>query len=365
MSKKIFGNKAISKLQAVLLIVAIVVVAVAAGITYNLMLPKSSSNDSFTITDYAGRTLTFNSSTITSIASNYPISTEAILFLGGEQKLIGCDGSNYVNSFMKNLYPKISNATNIGYTWNLNKEQVVALAPSVLITAGNCKTDADTLTSLGVPTVCLSFETPQDFNFALTVIGKLLNKTDLANSAVQYYTSMVQSVTNKTQNLADNSKPSVLFVSYGAQKKYALQTPGQGMLQNNLINMSGGISVSASQASGWNQISMDQVALWNPDIVIVTSYATNLTSTNLKNQIMSDDTWNVTDAKLNGKIYAFAQDWGSWDAPTPKWILGFYWLSKFIQPSLFASTNLTEIASSFYQTYYNISFAQAGVIGDL
>jgi iron complex transport system substrate-binding protein len=285
--------------------------------------------------------------------------------LGGEEKLIGCDSSTYGNSFMKTLYPKIVNTTNIGYTWNLNVEQIVALAPSVFVTAGNCKDAANQLTTLSVPTVCLSFETPQDFNYALTVIGELLNKSDVAASAVQYYTDMVQSVTSKTQNLTDTDKPKVLFISYGAQKKYFLQAPGQGMLQNNLISMSGGISVSANQPGGWNQISMEQVALWDPDIVIVTSYATNVTTIDLKNQIMSDNTWNVTNAKQNGKIYAFAQDWESWDSPTPKWILGLCWLGKHIQPNLFASMNLTETASYFYQTYYHISYAQAGVKGDI
>jgi iron complex transport system substrate-binding protein len=385
MSHKILDRKAVSKLQAIILILVVAVCAVGGTAAYYLTLPESdtstptpsptstptptaaptpTASPSLTVVDYAGRTVTFDGP-IESIASNYPISTEAILFLGGEDKIIGCDGSNYANAFMTSLYPKIAQATDIGYPWNLNMEQVVALEPSVFVTAGNNKDAADQLATLGVPTVCLSFETPEDFNNALTIIGELLGNEEEAATAVQYFTSMTQSITDQTQNLADSSKPTVMFASYGAQKKYALQTPGEGMLQNNMIEMSGGISVSADQPGGWNQISMEQVAAWNPDIVIVTSYASNVSTTDLKNQIMSDDAWNVTNAKLDGKVYAFAQDWEAWDSPTPKWILGLCWLGTHIQPDLFASMDLTNAASSFYQNFYGISYADAGVQGDV
>ena len=132
-----------------------------------------------------------------------------------------------------------------------------------------------------------------------------------------------------------------------------------------MIEIAGGKSLSADQPGGWNEISMEQVAVWDPDMIIVTSYASNVSTTDLKNQIMADDTWNITTAKVEGKVYAFAQDWGSWDAPTPKWILGACWLGKFIQPDLFASTNLIELATDFYQRFYGITYEEATVRGDM
>ena len=364
MIHSIIDRKAITKIQAAILVLVIAVSSVAGGVVYYTMLNPDAGEASLTIVDYAGRTVLING-TIESVASNYPIATEAILFLGGEEKLSGADSSCIGDSVITSLYPNLLSITDLGYPWSTNIEAIVALGPSVFVASGTSEETADELTALGVPTVCLSFETPEDFNYALTVIGKLLGKEDEAESAVQYYSDMTELVSETTQDLEDADKPSVMFISYGSQKKYTLKTPGQGMLQNNLIEMSGGNSVSADQASGWNEISMEQVALWDPDIIIVTSYASNVSTTDLKNQIMTDDTWNVTTAKLEGKVYAFAEDWDAWDSPTPKWILGLCWLGKFIQPELFASLDLQETADDFYQTFYDITYEEANVTGDM
>jgi iron complex transport system substrate-binding protein len=362
MTCNITNRKAITKIQTIILVLAIAIPS-AAGIVYYTMFNPDAGESSLTITDYAGRTVSIG--TITTIASNYPIATEAILFLGGEERLSGADSSCIGNPVITSLYPNLLSVTDLGYPWSTNTEEIVALAPSVFVASGTSEELADELTTLGVPTVCLSFETPDDFNYALTVIGKLLDREEEAESAVQYYSDMTESITGKTQDLADADKPSVMFISYGSQRKYTLKTPGVGMLQNSMIEMAGGISVSADQAGGWNEISMEQVALWDPDVIIVTSYASNVSTTDLKNQIMSDDTWNVTTAKLEGKVYAFAEDWDAWDSPTPKWILGLCWLGKFIQPDLFTSLNLQDTADNFYQTFYGITYEEANVTGDM
>jgi len=364
MSHNKIDKKAITKIQTTVLVLIIVVASVAGVVYYYTTLNSGVAASSLTIVDYAGRTVIING-TIASVASNYPIATEVILFLGGEDKLIGADSTCMGNSFFTTLYPKLLNATNLGHTrTGTNIEQVVDLAPSVFVAGGGSVETADQLTALGVPTVCLSYETPEDFNYALTVLGKLLGDEATAESTVQYYTEKKQTIASKTQDLDDANKPSVLFIEYGAGKKYTLVAPGQGMIQNYLIEMAGGISVSANEAAT-SEISMEQVAVWDPDMIIVTSYASNVSTTDLKNQIMADDKWNITTAKVEGKVYAFAQDWGSWDAPTPKWILGACWLGKFIQPDLFASMDLIQLATDFYQRFYGITYEEATVRGDM
>jgi len=364
MSLKNINKKGITTSQIAIVALLVVVVAVAGTVYYYSTLKPSSGEPSLTIVDYANRTVQING-TISSIATNYPIATEIILFLGGEDKMVGADGSCISNSFITSLYPKLLNMTNLGYPWSTNIEQIVSLAPSVFIVAGGSTDLANQLTALGIPAVCLSYETPDDFNDALVILGKLLGDETAAASAVQYYSNMTGTVSGMTADLEEDDKPSVMFISYGSQKKYTLKTPGEGMLQNNLIEMSGGISVSAEQPGGWNEISMEQVALWDPDIIIVTSYASNVSTTDLKNTIMADDTWNITTAKLEGKVFAFGADWEAWDSPTPKWILGLCWMGKFIQPEIFASFDLQATAGNFYQTFYGISYEDAHVNGDM
>lgn len=344
----------------------VLVVAIALGIYAGIYSDffSSSTGDSLEVKDYLGRTVTIKGD-IKTIASNYPISTEVILFLGGEDMLIGSDSSNKKNKFMCELYPSITKDTDLGMPWSTNVEQIVTLDPDIFVMAGNSGETADQLTKLGVPTICLSFETPETFNESLATLGSITSKDYKALSTIKYYSTMTKMISEKTANINESERPRVLFLSFGAKNIMDFQTPGEGMLQNNLISLAGGTSVSKNQPGGWNAINMDQIAQWDPEIIIVTSYSSDVSSEELKNRIISNSIWDITKAKKTGKVYAFAHDWGSWDAPTPKWILGLCWMGSHLQPELFSEMDLHEIAKKFYNDFYGISYEDAGVEGDI
>ena len=85
----------------------------------------------------------------------------------------------------------------------------------------------------------------------------------------------------------------------------------------------------------------------------------------MKDQILNDASWDVTTAAQTGAVYAFPGDWESWDAPTPKWILGLYWLATIIQPDMFSGINFQTLGSEFYQRFYGITWSAAEVTGDI
>ena len=349
----------LSSIQMAGIVLAILIVAI---VGVYVLTDTSSKDDTMVLVDYAGRSVTLTDPA--TVASGYPISTEVMLFIGGESKIIGADSNCISNAFMNSMYPSLAAMENLGNPWNLNVEQIVALDPDVFIMGGTSTDMADQLTALGVPTLCLSFETPDDFSYALEILGIVLDKEKNADEAIDYYEQQVEEIREKTSDLKSNEKPDVLFLSFGARGITDFQTPGAGMLQNNLLTLAGGHSVSETQPGGWNAINMDQIAVWDPDIIIVTSYSSSVTSLDLKAQILSDSTWNVTSAKTEGNVYAFAQDWGSWDAPTPKWILGLTWMSAHMHPDLYEASYVENMATEFYGMFYDLTYEEAGVAGD-
>ncbi|WP_287582543.1 ABC transporter substrate-binding protein [Candidatus Borrarchaeum sp.] len=344
---------------------AIFIVVLVSGVTAGLLIttPHIFNEDTVTVTDSDGRVVPIPTQ-VDTIASNYPISTSAILFLGGADMLIAVDSSTLSTSFMLNLYPSLSDATDIGYPWTVNMEQIVALDPDIFFTAWNSEI-ADQLQEKGIPTVCLNFESPEEFNRALTIIGNCLGLQTAAANAVDYYQTKEKDLELQTKTLAKSARPKILFMSYGARRMTVFQVPGKGMLQNELISLAGGVSVSEDLPGGWSEVSVEQAAVWNPDIIIITSYSSETTATDLKNQVLDDAAWDITTAAQNSAVYAFPGDWESWDAPTPKWILGLYWLATVIQPDMFSDINFQSIATEFYQDFYGVTWSTAGVTGDI
>lgn len=101
-------------------------------------------------------------------------------------------------------------------------------------------------------------------------MGKVLGKEEKAEKAISYYRSAVDFVTNRTSKLKE--RPRVLLVQYSMKDK-AFKAPGKEYFQNRLIEMAGGESVSSNLPGGWNVVNVEQVAKWNPDVIIVVSYS--------------------------------------------------------------------------------------------
>ena len=154
----------------------------------------------------------------------------------------------------------------------------------------------------------------------------------------------------------DVEKPSVYLCG---EASYLRACTG-GMYQREMIEMAGGICVSAElEGARWADISAEQLAAWDPEVIFSVSYA----------EYALDDIRN--DAALSGlkavkgdRLYTVPSEIEAWDYPQPSSILGLLWMAHILHPELVSREEYVKEAQDFYQKYFGIEVSkeQVGVV---
>ena len=184
-----------------------------------------------TVTDQAGRTVTFEKAP-EKIASSYYISTSLLLALGLQDKLVGIEAKANTRNIYKLAAPAIVSLPNMGTAKEFNTEACVAATPDVVFLPMKLKKTADTLESLGIKAVVVNPEDQSLLEECITLVGKITNnvgRAEALNNSIKTFLA-----DNKT-NVSGENTPSV----YLAGNSSVLSTAGSKMYQNTLLTNAG------------------------------------------------------------------------------------------------------------------------------
>ncbi|ACJ15781.1 ABC-type iron(III)-siderophore transport system, periplasmic component [Thermococcus onnurineus NA1] len=318
-----------------------------------------------TVTDFRGKEVKV-SQPVNRIVAIYGLAAQMVYLIGEGEKIVGGTPMVVSDSFIQLIDPDAKDRVILaGDPTSANVEEIKKLNPDVVFTAawGDERVN-EQIESLGIPVIALDLETVESYLKSLEIIGKVLGKRNEVKEITKYYVNAMERITNKTSKFSEDQKPRVLLVMYSMKSK-AFKAPGQEYFQNRLIEMAGGISVSKELPGGWNVINIEQVAEWNPDVIIVVGYSPVYPSTKIKEDILNDPAWGQIRAVKEGKIYAMPNDGESWDYPAPKWILGLYWTAKVLHPELFSDLDIMKEANDFYERFFGISINDVSLVGDI
>jgi iron complex transport system substrate-binding protein len=208
--------------------------------------------------------------------------------------------------------------------------------------------------ALGLPTVYFDLETPEQFFTDVRTMGVLLGNPDRAEEVVSFYEQRVERISQATQGLSDQERPTVLVLQYSDRGgEIALNIPSGDWLQTSMVQQAGGEPVWLDAAGGgWTVVNFEQIAAWDPDQIYVIYY--NDDPSPIVEGLVSDNAWGALKAVQSGEIYAFPGDFISWDQPDPRWILGFEWLASKILPEGVYAFEVETALEAFYGSLYGL-----------
>lgn len=95
----------------------------------------------------------------------------------------------------------------------------------------------------------------------------------------------------------------------------AFNVPPMPWIQTIMVEDAGGTPVwaEANPGGGWAKVSLEQVAAWDADVVLLVSYFRS--PEEVVAELQANPQWQQLSAVQNDRLYAFPGDFYSWDQP--------------------------------------------------
>ena len=319
---------------------------------------KATVVDRIIITDTLGRAVEFNSFPnrifITSDDSNALLDT-AFLFSEAPERIMGYELHSQAGlNFIHTAFPQSRNMTVLDA--DAEPEQIALLNPDLVLMKSTQKQQlGDHVELLGIKVIYLNLVTADAINNDIRTLGTIFGNAERAEQLVSLYDQARTRITDVTSTIPAEEKPSTLLIQYSDKGgEVAFSVPTGSYLQTQLVEMAGGSPIWKDvMGEGWSVITPEQIAAWNPEIIILIDYKGKAMET--VDSLQADENWQQLDAVKNGKLYAFPLDFQSWDQPDSRWILGLAWLATKLQPERFDTLKMYQEIPAFYTDFYGLS----------
>lgn len=241
---------------------------------------------------------------------------------------------------MTRIDPRFPDLVAFGTQDTTNVEAIAALAPDVVF--GSARSEwIPSVEAIGVPVVVFEGESKERLEASMRLAGALFGPDAAARAEawIAYYDDVVARVTTVTGVL--DTLPRVLFTGTSRTRVASGQ-----MYQSFLVEAAGGVSVSADLGGYWNDVSVEQVLVWAPEVVLVPPYGQASVAA-----VLEDETWRLVPAVRAGAVVRVPKLVAPWDTPVPDSVLALVWLTEVLHPGLIGLSCVDE-ATFFYRRFY-------------
>ena len=301
-----------------------------------------------TILDQMGHSVTVTQP-VEIIVSVHGIGTYYVYALGAGDRLaiayyVGVRALSGVSDSMLRWEARLPEILSFG---DPNIEELVASGAQLVLADGSQhEAVAEQLRELGIPVVLYRAETPEELKEAVTLTAQLLGSEaeDQAAAFITDYDRMVNAVSMDLAPLAEDSRARVLFIGTSLTKVISGE-----MYQTHLIEAAGGVSVTDELFGSWNEVNLEQILLWNPEIIVIPPYGLIQPA-----DILENPDWQSLDAVCSGRVYRMPRIIAPMDTPVPESLLGIAWMAKTFYPEL-VTLDLADEVTRFYADYYQFT----------
>lgn len=236
-----------------------------------------------------------------------------------------------------------------GAKGDLNKEAIAAADPQVIIDTGVLDDDVasglDQLQEeLGIP--CVFIETNMDdYGASYEKLGELLGMEERGNELSEYCQNAYDEVVDVMSTISDDERANVLYLmgedGTNVIAKGTQQAEVVDLVADNLAVMD-----NPSNTGMGSETSLEQIALWNPDIIVFASGS-------IYDTVADDPAWDGIAAIDNGTYYEAPGTPYNWlnSPPTVNQVMGMQWLPRLLYPDKF-DDSIADVTKSYYSTFY-------------
>jgi iron complex transport system substrate-binding protein len=282
--------------------------------------PSATATPSISLTDGLNRPITL-SGPAQRVVSLAPANTEILYAVGAGAQVVGRDEiSDYPAEAL--ALPTVG-----GYS-GFDLEAIVALHPDLVLAGGiNTPELVASLEQLGLTVYLLPNPgTLEEMYTNLETVAKLTGHESETAAMVESLKGRVAAVDQKILPLS--YKPTVYYEldATDATKPF---TAGPGSFVDLLISRAGGFNIGAGLQGQWAQISLEQLVVANPNVIILGDSAYGETP----EKVAQRTGWETLSAIQNGQVFPFDDNLVS--RPGPRLVDGLEAMAKLLHPEVF------------------------------
>ena len=311
---------------------------------------SAAAGDVVTFTDSAGRKVEVPAK-IDRVAVTGPVSQMCMLTFA-PNKMVGL--SNELSAaemkYVGEEYGKLPVYGQIyGGKGDFNKEAVASADPQVILDIGEAKKsiveDLDEIqAATGIP--CVHVEaTLGSYSEAYEMLGELPGEEARATELSDYCEQAYGSVKSAMENVPAEERVKVAYLLGDA----GLNAIPKGSFQGQVVEMIADNVAEVENATGsglGNEVSFEQIALWDPQMIIFAPGSVYGTAAN-------DPSWSTLTAVKDGNYYEVPGEPYNWvhNPPSVNQILGMQWFARLCYPDQF-DDNIADVVKNYYKTLY-------------
>jgi len=249
--------------------------------------------------------------------------------------------------------PEIGWLTGRGNTANL--EAVLALKPDLILDVGSTNPTFVSLAErvqeqTGIPYALL------DGRFAAIVptyrkLGQLTHRSKEAEDLARYAEETMATIKERVDKIPAASRPRV----YYARGPRGLETGLGGSINVETIEFLGAHNVAAERSGGLAIVSLEQVLLWNPDVILTID-------ADFAAGVRNDPLWGSVAAVRDGRVHLSPKLPFGWVdfPPSVNRLVGLWWLAKILYPAQFPE-DIRTLTRDFYGRFYHVTPSDAQI----
>jgi iron complex transport system substrate-binding protein len=236
-----------------------------------------------------------------------------------------------------------------------NTEDLMKTSPDLIIVWGDKnnpfhKKSENILNKLDLPFVYVTvgdLADLVDYPAAYEFLGKLLNKEEHTAKEADYCRKTLQEISVVVGKIPVHQRPKV----YYAEGENGLCTECDDSLHVHLLRLAGDVNIHRGHTSchmGMEKVSIDQVLLYNPDVILVQNE-------DFFNSINELAGWRNLKAVKTGKVFLIPKRPFNWFDRPPSFmrILGIKWVTNCLYPEEYKIDIIKE-ALEFYDLFLNV-----------
>lgn len=308
-------------------------------------------NTGQTVTDQLGRKVELPVK-IEKIAALHHFGGKIVYALGLKHMLVERSIYGKEANALERVDPSFAALPKMIQSHGYHVEGLASLAPDLVFSyASNDRSELAVFEAAGIPVVGVKGETFGESFEAVRLMADILG---VPQKGARYITTCRNLLDTVEKRLNQAGRPPRTVLFSGPKNIYSAAT-GQ-MLQTRILECAGARNVAERLKGFWADVSPEQIALWNPDVIFLGS---SLDTYGLET-LMDNPHFRTVKAVRTGQVFVFPSNVGWWDYPAPHCVLGVVWSAKTLFPDLFADIDIQALADEFYREFIGFSFTRLG-----